>query len=155
MVFFCLLLSFMSPANSAVNFTEQSLCMMTNSFLATSKIYSLQIGLRRVSSKWGQMITTLSLWSFSWKLQHMSDSKNTLWMGHFEEIPNLSALSRRWRAVIFLQEPWLQVYWFCKVPCSWERGMGVCQVVMWQNLQFSLGGVAVLLNKHFLNCCKF
>lgn len=78
-----------------------TLCMMTNSFLATSKIYSLQIGLRRVSTKWGQMITTLSLWSFSWKLQHMSDSKNTLWMRHLEEIPNISALSRRWRAVIF------------------------------------------------------
>ena len=31
----------------------------------------------------------------------MSNSKNALWKGPFEELPSLSALSRKWSAAIF------------------------------------------------------
>ena len=98
--------------------------------------------LRRVSSEWGWIITTVCTWSFSWKLQHMPKSQNALWMWDFEKLSILPALLRCWKASFYIHHG-CKVYWFYEYHGAEERGMGVQYIKLQCDKSYIFGGSIV------------
>ena len=97
----CLISAMIFAASLADDLNWRKICTLwLNCFLPFWN-FTLCKWLRRVSSEWGQIITIVCTWSFSWKLQHMLKSQNALWMGDFEKLSILSALLRSWKASFY------------------------------------------------------